>query len=315
MNLICMSDIQEEEVKWLWYPYIPYGKVTILEGDPGEGKTTVILQIISEITKGEPVGLKEKKQGPFNVIFQTAEDGLADTIKPRLIKADADCRYVLIIDESKKTLSMDDWRLEEAIKTTGAKLVVLDPIQGYLGANVDMHRANEIRPLMKGLSNLAEKYKCAIILIGHLNKSGLSKSSYRGLGSIDFHAAARSVLLCSRVKDDPQTRVICQVKSSLAPESEPYAFRLSERGFEWLGEYEITPDELMAGMSRESKLKEAKDFLEDHLKPGLNPSREVSQAAIAAGVKFRTLQEAKRELCIESVKKGDTWYYVWDKEE
>lgn len=206
-----------EEIEWLFYPFIPYGKVTIIQGDPGEGKTTVVLQIIAKLTKGEPIlnEITEEETGvkPINVIYQTAEDGLGDTIKPRLLAAGADCSRVLVIDDQDQPLTMVDARLEEAIIQTKARLVVLDPIQGFLGAGVDMHRANEIRPLMKRISVLAEKYQCAIILIGHMNKNSNGKSSYRGLGSIDFQAAARSVLIVGRVKDEPEIRVICHVKS------------------------------------------------------------------------------------------------------
>lgn len=227
LKLIHMDQVEVEEIEWLFYPFIPYGKVTIIQGDPGEGKTTVVLQIIAKLTKGEAI-LSETSEGkseetgvePINVIYQTAEDGLGDTIKPRLLAAGADCSRVLVIDDQDQPLTMVDERLEEAIIQTKARLVVLDPIQGFLGAGVDMHRANEIRPLMKRISVLAEKYQCAIILIGHMNKNSNGKSSYRGLGSIDFQAAARSVLIVGRVKDEPEIRVICHVKSSLAPEGD-----------------------------------------------------------------------------------------------
>ena len=193
VKLISMDTIPIEEVTWLLKPFIPYGKITIIQGDPGEGKTTLVLQIIAALTTGRPIwdGLPETER--IHVIYQTAEDGLSDTIKPRLVAAGADCARVLVIDDSEKALTLDDDRLEQALEQTGARLVVLDPIQGYIGSGVDMHRANEIRPLMHRLAKLAEKYSCAVILIGHMNKNSGDKSSYRGLGSIDFQAAARSV--------------------------------------------------------------------------------------------------------------------------
>ena len=187
-------------------------------------------------------GKKERTGEKMKVIYQTAEDGLGDTIKPRLLSAEADCNNILVIDDSDKALTVSDERLEEAVRQTNAKLIVLDPLQGYLGAEVDMHRANEIRPLMHRLSTLADKYKCAVVLIGHMNKSSVGKSNYRGLGSIDIHAAARSVVVCGRVKDEPEIRVLCQIKSSLAPERTPIAFRLSEeKGFEWIDQNLILP--------------------------------------------------------------------------
>ena len=290
LKLINMDTVEVEQIEWLLYPFIPYGKVTIIQGDPGEGKTTMVLQIIAKLTKGEsilPADLKKDKridndsesdmveaeniennvstqhlEAPVNVIYQTAEDGLGDTIKPRLLAAGADCTKVMVIDDSEQPLTMADVRLEEAIVQTKARMVVLDPIQGFLGAEVDMHRANEIRPLMKRIAVLAEKYHCAIILIGHMNKNSNGKSSYRGLGSIDFQAAARSVLIVGRIKDEPEVRVVCHTKSSLAPEGKAIAFRLDKNnGFEWIGEYDISADELLNGEGKGQKTRKAKEFL------------------------------------------------------
>lgn len=147
LNIINMADVEAVAVKWLWKPYIPLGKITIIQGDPGEGKTTLALSIAAVLTQGEKLPNEAESQAPMNVIYQTAEDGLADTIKPRLEAVNADCTRVLVIDESKEELSMTDERIEKAIQQTGAKLIILDPIQAYIGANVDMHRANEIRPV------------------------------------------------------------------------------------------------------------------------------------------------------------------------
>ena len=233
------------------------------------------------------------------MIYQTAEDGLSDTIKPRLVAAGADCARVLVIDDSEKALTLDDDRLEQALEQTGARLVVLDPIQGYIGSGVDMHRANEIRPLMHRLAKLAEKYSCAVILIGHMNKNSGDKSSYRGLGSIDFQAAARSVLVVGRIKDDPTLRVVCPTKSSLAPEGKAVAFRLDpEQGFQWVGQYDISADELLSGSSRGHKMRAAQDFLKEILADGAVPQTEIETAAEKAGIKPKTLRNARYELAL-----------------
>lgn len=316
LKLINMEKVAIEQVEWLLYPFIPYGKVTIIQGDPGEGKTTFALQIIAKLTRGQAVlsRVGEPNSSHFqlvNVIYQTAEDGLGDTIKPRLVAAGADCSRVLVIDDTDKALTMDDARLEEAIVETGARLVVLDPIQGYLGSNVDMHRANEIRPLMKRIGKLAEKHNCAVILIGHMNKSSGDKSVYRGLGSIDFQAAARSVLIVGRVNDDPEVRVVCQTKSSLAPEGKAIAFRLSkENGFEWIGEYDVTAEELLSGNCRGRKLREAKDFLTEMLADGPKGQKKIEEEAHARGIKSKTLWNAKSDLGIASKKTGSQW--LWE---
>ena len=204
LKMIRMSEVQSQEIEWLWYPFIPYGKLTIIQGDPGDGKTTMVLNLAAKLSKGEALDENMKVTEPVNVIYQTAEDGLADTVKPRLELAGADCERIIVIDESDKSLSMVDERLEEAIVRTGARLLILDPIQAYLGGGMDMNRANEARDMTKKLGALAEKTKCAIILIGHMNKASGNKAAYRGMGSIDFFAVARSVLLVGRVEGEPK---------------------------------------------------------------------------------------------------------------
>ena len=310
LSLINMADVESKNVEFLWYPYIPYGKITIIQGDPGEGKTTAVLRIAALLTKGEMLPEDKQEREPINVIYQTAEDGLADTVKPRLEAAGAYCSRILVIDESAENLSMLDSRIEEALKETGAKLIILDPIQAYLGSNVDMHRANEIRPVMKHLGNIAEKYGCAIILIGHMNKASGSKSTYRGLGSIDFQATARSVLIVGRIKDDPTCRVIAHDKSSLAPEGPSIAFRLDkDNGFEWEGIIDIAVDELLSGEQKKSKLNSAKDFLKTYLADGPKPSNDIFEEAEARGIKKRTLYTAKDELDIVATKSESKW--IW----
>ena len=311
LKMIKMSDVQSQTVDWLWYPFIPYGKLTIIQGDPGDGKTTLILNLAARLSKGEGLDNDMKVTEPVNIIYQTAEDGLGDTIKPRLLAAGADCSRVLVIDDSDQPLTMADARLEEAIVQTKAKMVVLDPIQGFLGAEVDMHRANEIRPLMKRVAVLAEKYHCAVILIGHMNKNSNGKSSYRGLGSIDFQAAARSVLIVGRVKDEPEVRVVCHTKSSLAPEGTSIAFRLDKNnGFEWIGEYDISADELLNGDGRGQKSRKAKEFLLEILANGGMTQKKIAEEAETRGIKSKTLWNAKRELEIDSVKRGKQWYWM-----
>ena len=310
LSLINMADVESKNVELLLYPFIPYGKVTIIQGDPGEGKTTAVLRIAALLTKGEMLPEDKQEREPINVIYQTAEDGLADTVKPRLEAAGADCSRILVIDESAENLSMLDSRIEEALKETGAKLIILDPIQAYLGSNVDMHRANEIRPVMKHLGNIAEKYGCAIILIGHMNKASGSKSTYRGLGSIDFQATARSVLIVGRIKDDPTCRVIVHDKSSLAPEGPSIAFRLDkDNGFEWEGIIDITVDELLSGEQKTSKLNKAKDFLKSYLADGPKAYNDIEVEAAENGIKSRTLYTAKDELGVVSKKVGAKWFW------
>lgn len=170
LKLLKMSDIQVREVDWLWYPYIPFGKLTIIHGDPGEGKTTFALRLAAACSNGTPLPNMDTI-APITVIYQSAEDGLDDTIKPRLIEAGADQERIINICEEEKSLHMLDERIEKAIVQCGAKMLILDPMQGYLGERVDMNRANEVRTIMKSIGQVAQRTGCAVVLVGHLNKA------------------------------------------------------------------------------------------------------------------------------------------------
>ena len=319
LKLIHMEDVVSKEVEWLWYPYIPYGKITIIEGDPGEGKTTLVLKLAAALSRGLPLPCDDDKEyEPIHIIYQTAEDGIEDTIKPRLEKAGADCSMIRVIDETDKELSMTDDRLEQAIIETGARLIILDPIQAYIGAIVDMHRANEIRPVLKHLGIIAEKHNCAIILIGHMNKASGSKSTYRGLGSIDIQATARSVLLVARLRDKPNIRIMAHDKSSLAPAGDAIGFEMTEdNGMVCIGPYDITIDELLSGNEGrgKKKLDIAENFIKEYF--GTNkviPSNEIMIEAVKRNIKRNTLLSAKKKLGITSDKEkaeNGTIYWTW----
>lgn len=193
-----------------------FWKLTILQDNPGEGKTYFAMQLAAACTNRRPLPNVEPQE-PFNVIYQTAETGLGDTVKPRLLEAGADLDRVMVIDDGDKLLTLSDKRLERAIRENHAKLLIIDPVQAFLGADVDMNRSNEVRPIFRKLGEIAQETGCAIILIGHLNKAAGSQSTYRGLGSIDITAVVQSLLFIGKVKNDPTTRGLIQEKSSLAP--------------------------------------------------------------------------------------------------
>ena len=310
LKLISMDQVPIEEVQWLWYPYIPYGKLTIIHGDPGEGKTTQILRLAALLSQGESLPCDDRPQEPVKIIYQTAEDGLGDTIKPRLLAGDADCAQIKVIDETEASLTLLDERVEQAISETGARVMILDPVQAYVGTGVDMNRANEVRTVLAQLSRIAEKYKCAMILVGHLNKAQGTKSQYRGLGSIDFQAAARSVLIVGRVKEKPEVRVMAHEKSSLAPEGEPVAFELSaDNGFRWLGHYDISIDDLLSGVSREKKSDLAEKLIRDCLSDGRYPQQALMDKAKRMDISKRIIDEVKKRLNVRSVKDGNQWFW------
>ena len=299
VKIIRMSDVELTPVEWLWKPYLPFGKLSVLQGNPGEGKTYFAMHLAAACTNGKLLPNMERME-PFNVIYQTAEDGLGDTVKPRLIEAGADLDRVLVIDDSDVQLTLSDERIEKAIVENNARLVIIDPIQAYLGADVDMNRANEVRPIFMRLGQVAQRTGCAILLIGHLNKAAGMQSLQRGLGSIDIAAAVRSVMFIGKLKHDPTMRILTHEKSSLAPPGASLAFSLGdEGGFRWVGEYDITADEMLSGIEpqRETKIQQAKDLICALLAGGKQVlSEDIDKAALERGIPGRTVRDAKREL-------------------
>lgn len=297
LKLISLEDVVVEPVRWLWYPYIPLGKLSIIHGDPAEGKTTLALWIAAACSRGQALPGGENGE-PLTVLYQTAEDGLGDTIKPRLLESKADMQKIYTIDETDFPLSMLDHRIGEAIEKTHAQLMILDPMQAYLGDKVDMNRANEVRTVMKGLTKVASQTGCAIVLVGHLNKSQTANSAQRGLGSMDFRAAARSVLLVGRLKNDRDVRVMVHDKSSLAPEGNTRAFSLENGTLHWQKGYEnLTADELLSGAARGNKVALAEDLIREQLAGGQPVlANEIFQMAKDAGISRRTVEMAKRNM-------------------
>ena len=234
--LTLYSEVQSTDVRWLWYPFIAIGKITLLQGDPGDGKSTMMMNLIAELSTGGKTPDGCKIGVPQKVIYQCSEDGVSDTIKPRLERCGADCRKIAFINEEVYNgLTLDDERIRQAIIEFRPRLVVIDPIQAYLGSDSDLQIAGRARKLMRRLGMWAAGYDCAIVLIGHLNKKEGSKGLYRSLGSIDVVAAARSVLQVERDAENPDIRIVHQIKNSLAPTAEDIRFSISaDKGFRWL---------------------------------------------------------------------------------
>lgn len=272
-------------------------KITIMQGDPGEGKTTIALRIAALLSRGEKLPCDDTEQTPAVVIYQTAEDGLDDTVKPRLMEADADCTMIKVIDETEQALSMLDKRIEQAILKEQARVLILDPIQAYVGKDTNMNCANEIRDVMKNIGMVAAKHNCAVILVGHMNKNGGGKSTYRGLGSIDFQASARSVLIVGRLRSNPEIRVMAHSKSSLAPEGKPIAFELNrDTGFKWIGHYDITLDDLLNGFVSENKSALAERLIKECLADGQAPQSDIVKKAKSQDISKRILDEQRKIL-------------------
>jgi len=304
------SSITAKKVDWLWYPYIPYGRITIVQGDPGEGKTTFVLNIAALLSLGHSMPDSEVPNSVQSVIYQSTEDGLADTVKPRLTEAGADCSRIAFIDDSRVSLTLDDVRIERAILETGAKMLVLDPLQAFIGKDADLHRANNIRPLMHRLAGIAERTNCAVVITGHMNKTAGVKGLYRGLGSIDITATARSVLLVGRLRGEPSIRVMAQLKNNLAPEGTSIAFELDGlNGFRWIGQYDISMEDILNGERpvEETKLVQAQTIIQDMTCGEPCFCSRIYEVCHEREISKRTVDAAKRTLGIKSIKKPNGW--------
>ena len=316
LELIKASDVEIKEVEWLWYPYIPYGKVTVLQGDSGDGKSTFVLNLAAMLSRGEPMPFTDGSgQEPVNIIYQSSEDDADDTIVPRFVKAGGDPNRLIFISEKEKYLSFSDERLLEAVRKTNAKLIVLDPLSAYIGEETRINTANEIRRQFRPLIELAKEQRCAILIVHHMNKAIGQKAINRSVGSVDIIAAARSALLIGRTdKDRPDERILAQVKSNLAPTGNAIVFSVSDGKVEWLEETAKTADEVLgnvfAAVGRpDTQMQQAKDILSQLLADGPKAQREIIDRMLLAGVSESTAKKAKALLAIQSVKQGAQWFW------
>ena len=316
LELIRASEIEPKAVEWLWYPFIPYGKVTLVQGDPNDGKSTFMLTIAAMLTKGVALPFTEPntQPEPMTVIYQTTEDDADDTIVPRFITADGNRDNLVFISEKKKMLTFVDARIEKAIRETGAKLQILDPLSAYIG-DCQLNAANEVRPRFNYLINIAKATGTAIVIINHLNKMSGTKAIYRTPGSIDVVGAVRSALLIGRSKENDNERIMVQQKSNLAPTGSAIIFSIGENGVSFIGETEMTADELLANTTGRSgrpdkKTQEAIALLRDMLSDGKGHAASECESRLnTAGISKSTAKKAKRMLGIVSTKPHGLWYW------
>lgn len=322
--LTLYSDIKTTAVNWLWYPYIAIGKITLIQGDPGDGKSTMMMNIISSLSTGGTTPDGRPVGEPMRTIYQCSEDGASDTIKPRLVTSGANCNNVAFINEEVHDgLTLDDERIRDAITQFRPKLVVIDPIQAYLGSDSDLQIAGRARKLLRRLSMWAEYFDCAIVLIGHMNKREGSKGLYRGLGSIDIVASARSVLQVERSSTDPAVRKVVQIKNSLAPSGNDVCFEIRpDTGFRWISAEpespfpkEISSDAPIAGIPAfKTKREEAAYLIKQLLSERDMPSTEIFDKLSEYGIGEKTSRRVREDLNIHTYRKHHVCYWTLNNE-
>jgi len=321
--VVSMDTVQRRPVVWLWWPYIALGKLCMLDGDPGIGKSLLMTQLAANLSKGHPLPDQEGRptfatDGPHVTVMLSTEDGLADTLKPRLEDAGADCSKIKVLtgwvdaDGEEHAFSFQDMpMLERVLQAHDPRLVIIDPIQAYLGSGVDMHRANETRPLLEALRRLAEQYQCAIVCIRHPAKSSQGgKALHRGLGSVDFIGAARTGIFVEQHPADPTTVLVAQSKSNIGPLGRTLMFTKEGGQFEWCGRSRLSA-EMLAGSGRGPDpyaFLEAVCWLEKRLQDGLPVAYTVLRdEAEEEGLSFPTLRRAKKALGVVSLKREEQW--------
>lgn len=252
LQLVCASDVDYKPPKWLIAPYFQRGKGTLIQADPGTGKTAFMCAIAASVTTGTPVmGLNVETPG--SVLMLSVEDDLG-VLRGRISANNGDPSKVFFMPNA-ASMTLNSPEIEQAIKQVNAKLLVFDPLQAFLGAKIDMFRANETRPALAKLFEMCERNDCACAVISHMGKSGMGKSPVnQSLGSVDIPAAMRSVLHIARNPEDNTECIAVHVKSSNAPKGRSIAYEIGDRGgVKWHGFCDFTVDDLNAVQKRTEK--------------------------------------------------------------
>jgi len=320
-----VSQVQAEPLRWLWSGRLALGKVSLLEGDPGLGKSLLSLDLCARLSRGRAFPDGFAMLGPSNALVLNAEDGVADTVRSRLAVLDADLDRVFVRKET--GLGRDAIRLpsqigvlNDAVKETKARLVILDPLLAYFDGSVASGNDQSVRRALMPLAALAERHECAVLMVRHLNKRGGKQAIYRGGGAIGLLGACRSAWLVGRDPVVPGQCVLAQVKNNLAPPQGSLAYRV-ETGqggqvrLRWQGTSPWSADQLVAGRSRGVARVQARAFLESALAGGPRLVRELWAEGQKQGLSARTIERAKQDLSIRRERvwregRQDNWWLL-----
>ena len=313
---IDLSEVEALEVTWLVPPLIPFGMITIMEGDPGIGKSYLAMHIAAQVSIGGSLpGVEKVPKG--RVLYISAEDDAAYTIRPRIDAMGGDPSRIRIqaeytaLDEDGIEALMDE------VRRKPPTLIIIDPLFAYVPGSADMYRPNVIRALLSELKEVAEYNGTAILLVRHLTKTKRDKAIYQGMGSMDVIGAARSAFLVAQHPEEPDWKVVVHVKHNISERGQSWIYELAKETSDslpilsWVGPTDLTVEDLMGGDDgdRKSARDQAVDFLRAFLKEGPQPARLIEEKAKAVGIAKRTLERAKQELKIVPRKTRNGW--VW----
>ena len=309
-HLVRASDVEPVQVSWLWQSWLPVGKLVLLEGDPGCGKSSIAIDLAARLTSGSPMPTGEGVD-PAGVVILNAEDGLDDTVRPRLDAAGADCERVHLWDWQSvlpRLPDSADW-LGDRIVEHDVKLVILDTLTTFLASGIDSHRDQDVRRALIPLVKTASESGAAVLAVRHLNKSQQSSAMHRGMGSMAFAGLARAVWHAGPHPDE-DAMVLAAVKNNLARNAYAMRYRVSDRNgspvVTWDGQCDLVADDLVAQpASTPSAVTEAIEWLEEQLTGHEVPATQLQQDAAEAGISHATYRRARKHLDVTSTRRAD----------
>jgi len=312
------KDTPTTTVDWLWKPYIPYGKVSIIQGDGGEGKTTLMLKIAAMLSVGQlpPTNymgelFEAGYTDPITTFYASTEEEISDSALPRFIRNGGDVKRFAYSAEATNHMSLNYDDLKSAIEQTGARLVIVDPLQAFLPRGVTLNNVSKMRPIFTQLSNVAMETGAAIVLVGHMNKNESAKDIHRGLGSVDISASVRSIIVVSVDKDDRSLRTIRSVKSNFdESDFNPIGFRLDSKRCVYFCQLDDEPDSVEV---RSPRLNNAGSALIDILSSGPVEFSQIQAILEEKNISKRTAERAKSELGIISKRQDGKTYWALPK--
>lgn len=303
---MCVSDVDDEEVTWLYHPYVPRGKVTLCAAYPGTGKTFLLCYMAACVSTGKSFfNIVPFRNEPGKVIYLTAEDGIGDTIKKRLRICGADMKNIYTVDSNKQSLLFDSPEIEQFIREVQPDLMIFDPFQSYIGKDIDMNAPNKTGERVGHIVDLADKYGVAIVIICHFNKNGKGDAITRVLGSTDIMGKCRSYIALGNVPGDEDMKFMSHEKSSLEKRGKTILFEIDvdNGGIVYLGENSLSMDDYTAIRSKNRMksapaLEGAKQFIINNMPNGRRKAKELFELAKGCKISESSMKRAKGELGI-----------------
>lgn len=313
VSLVCIDTVEDEEVRWLYHPYVPRGKLTLCAAYPGTGKTYLLCYMAACVSTGKSFfNLIPFDSEPGRVIYLTAEDGIGDTIKKRLRICGANMRNIFTVTSNKTQLLFDSQEIEEYMRDVKPDLMIFDPFQAYISSEIDMNAPNKTREQMGHIVDLAQKYDVAVVIICHFNKNGKGDAITRVLGSTDIMGSCRSYIALGNVPGEDDVKFMSHEKSSLEKKGKTILFEIDpdRGGIVYLGENMLSMDDYTAIRNRRRvntapAIEGAKEFLINNMPEGRRLAQELKNLADANRISERSLQRARQELGIISQKEKD----------